>query len=90
MEAFGSFSKQIAEAITRIFFCYNSIYAVFKEFFLKLATTILTLQHVLCQIIVISRLPKMIRARSQRQKAAAIVVNRYLSSAANDFFFDLQ
>ena len=36
MEAFGFFSKQIAEAITRIFFLCESIYAGVKEFLLNL------------------------------------------------------
>ena len=72
-EACGFFNKQIAEAISYIFFA--------PKAFLKFAMAIV----ILCAFWIHCYLSftKMIRARSQKRKVAAIVINSYLSSAAN-------
>ena len=74
------FSKQIAEAIPRIFFAVKPFTQVLRYFFEICHGTV-----ILCSssIHYYFSFAKVIRARSQKRKAAAIVINSYLSSDAN-------
>ena len=79
MEAFGFFSKQIAEVITRIFFTVKAFKQLLRNFF-----EICRSNSKICALSThcYFSFTKMIE-RSQKRKAAAIVINSYLSSAAN-------
>ena len=82
------FSANKSPKLSHVFFAAKAFTQLLSNFFeICLAIVILCASSIHSYF----SFAKMIRARSQKRKAAAIVINSYLNSAANCvFFFDLR